>query len=222
MIKKTSLDAFEKISNRGLTIAKLVPGDELQWCHRCTDEDDVLISSTNAMAVRFPSKDLRPASRTTIGVRAMKLKDGDSIADMNVIHGDTRAATDEDDGSDEIAAEGSSSKEFVLCVTQQGFGKRVPTNAFRSASRGNQGVIAAKFKKRATASKADKISCFTIVHEDDEILLITAKGIIVRQLVSKIPIQSRTGTGVVVQKIDDSDYIASVSLVPKALADGDS
>mmetsp|Transcript_23829 Transcript_23829/g.56251 ORF Transcript_23829/g.56251 Transcript_23829/m.56251 type:complete len:1080 (+) Transcript_23829:22-3261(+) len=217
MIKKTPLNAFEKISSRGLTIAKLNPGDELQWCQKCTDEDDVLISSTGAMAVRFPSKDLRPASRTTRGVKAMKLKEGDSIADMNIVYGDNTDGVG-DKGEDDVS--NSDSKEFVLCVTEQGFGKRVPTSAFRSGSRGNQGVIAAKFKKRV-GPKEDRISCFTIVHEDDEILAITAKGVMVRQRVSQIPIQSRTATGVVVQKVGDADYIASVSLVPKGLVDGE-
>lgn len=207
MIKKTPLNAFGNISSRGLTIASLGDGDKLKWCHKCTDQDDLLISSSRAMAVRFPSVDLRPTGRTSRGVKAMKLKDGDTIADMNVIRGMKEGYEDEEE----------TGNEFVLCITERGFGKRVATNAFRSASRGNMGVIAAKFKKQTTGRREDRMSCFTMVKEDDEILAITAKGIMVRQKVSQIPVQSRTATGVVVQKVDDTDYIASVSLVPKTL-----
>lgn len=197
-IKKTPLDAFEKISNRGLIIASLDEGDKLQWCHRCTDDDDILLGSTRGMAVRFEAASLRPTGRTSRGVRTMKLRDQDTIADMNVVDGPTSQK------------DCTSGKSFVLCVTQQGYGKRVPTSEFRTTSRGAVGVIATKFKNGLN----DRMSCFCIVHEDDEILVITSKGIMVRQQVRAIPCQSRTATGAVLQKVDPSDYIASVSLVP--------
>jgi DNA gyrase subunit A len=127
-IKRTSLDAFAKTSSRGLVIATLDDGDKLQWCHRCTDYDDILLGSSHGMAVRFPASTLRPTGRTSRGVISMKLKEGDTIADMNVlapflIHGDK---DDNDDDDDE-----NGNKEFVLCVTEQGYGKRVSTNDFR-------------------------------------------------------------------------------------------
>ena len=130
----------------------------------------------------------------------MKLREGDKIADMNVLSGN-------------VENDPKETKEFVLCVTSHGYGKRVCTGEFRSTARGLVGVIAMKFKS-AIAEK-DRMSCFCIVKEGVEVLLNTAKGIMVRQKVSKIPSQSRSATGVVVQKVDDGDYITSVSLVPK-------
>ena len=150
------------------------------------------------MATRFEAAKLRPTGRTSRGVRAMKLKKDDIVADMNVLSG----------------SNGASKEEYVLAVTSSGFGKRVPTTEFRSQARGGVGVIALKFKK---GQSDDRISCLRTVREDDEILLITAKGIMVRQKVSDISSQGRAATGVMVQKVDieSGDHISSVSIVPK-------
>jgi DNA gyrase subunit A len=197
-IKKTSLEAFQKLTSRGLTIATLAEGDRLRWCHRCRDGDDLLIGSAKGKATRFAAAKLRPTSRTSRGIRAMKLREGDTIADMNVLSG---------------RADGTGSQdEFVLCITSQGFGKRIPTTAFRTQARGGAGTIAIKFKKGLEDS--DRVKSFCIVAEDDEILVITARGIMVRQKVSEISSQSKTATGVLIQKVASKDSIASVSLVP--------
>ncbi len=209
-IKKTPLDAFEKTSSRGLTIATLDEGDSLLWCHRCTDKDDVLLGSTGGMAARFEAAGLRPTGRTSRGVRAMKLRDGDTIADMNVVDGHGHHGHGQGSQSDD-----GDGRSYVLCVTEQGYGKRVPTGEFRTTSRGSVGVIATKFKKGLAEGGKDRVSCFCIVHDDDEILLITSRGIMVRQKVRAIPCQSRTATGAVLQRVDPPDYIASVSLVPR-------
>jgi DNA gyrase subunit A len=194
-IKKTPLEKFENTSSRGLVIASLSEGDKLQWCHHCRDGDDILIGSSFGLATRFESNILRPTGRTSRGVRSMRLREGDTIAAMNVLQGSE-----------------SNGKQFVLSVTSQGYGKRVPTEEFRPTGRGLRGVIAIKFKKGL--EDTDRVSCFCIVNEDDEILVITAKGVMVRQQVSKIPAQSRSATGVMVQKVDGGDHISSVSLVP--------
>jgi DNA gyrase subunit A len=196
-IKRTSLDAFEKTSSRGLTIASLADNDKLKWCHRCKDGDDILIGSSRGMATRFGAEKLRPTGRTSRGVRAMKLRDGDTIADMNVLRGESE----------------NGKKDFVLCVTSQGYGKRISTDEFRVTGRGLVGVIAIKFKK--SLEDQDRMSCFCIVKEDEEILFNTAKGVMVRQKVSQIPSQGRSATGVVVQRVDGGDRITSISLVPK-------
>merc|ERR1711935_144561 len=118
----------------------------------------------------------------------MKLKPGDTIADMNVLDG---------------GSGGGKKKAYVLCMTEQGYGKRVSTDNFKVTSRGLIGVIAIKFKKKKNID-TDKVSCFCIVHEDDEILVITSKGVMVRQKVEAIPCQGRSATGVMVQKLNDN------------------
>jgi DNA gyrase subunit A len=192
-IKKTPLKAFEKLTSRGLTIATLGDDDRLHWCQRCRDDDDILIGSSMGIATRFKSAKLRPTGRTSRGVRAMKMKKGDTIADMCLLS-----------GSDSDAS-------FVLAVTAQGYGKLVGSDEFRATARGGVGVIAIKFKSKGE----DAVTCLRAVGKDDEILVITAKGIMVRQKVSDIPSQGRTATGVKLQKLDGGDRISSVSLVPR-------
>jgi len=192
-IKKTPLAAFEKISSRGLTIATLGEGDSLKWCQKCTDGDDILVATTDGMASRFKASTLRPTGRTSRGVIAMKLKKDDTLADVNIL------------------TSGQSS-EFVLAVTACGYGKRIRTDEFTARGRGGVGVMAIKFKKGLN----DSLSCLRVVNEDDEVLVITSKGVIVRQKVDAISAQSRAATGVLVQKVDvkSGDHISTVSTVP--------
>eukprot|EP00591_Stephanopyxis_turris_P003786 CAMPEP_0195525342 /NCGR_PEP_ID=MMETSP0794_2-20130614/25760_1 /TAXON_ID=515487 /ORGANISM="Stephanopyxis turris, Strain CCMP 815" /LENGTH=262 /DNA_ID=CAMNT_0040655789 /DNA_START=156 /DNA_END=944 /DNA_ORIENTATION=- len=195
-IKKTPLDAFETLTSRGLIIAALAEGDCLRWCKKCTDDDDILVGSSLGMATRFAASQVRPTGRTSRGVRSMKLKEGDKVTDMSIIE------------------RNSEETEFILTMTANGYGKRVQTSQFRSQARGGVGVIATKFK---SSSKNDVVSCLRIVHENDEVLIITNQGIIVRQKVNDIPCQGRAATGVMVQKVDveGGDEISSVSIVPQ-------
>ena len=200
-IKKTPLAAFTKLTSRGLTLATLGEDDSVSQCLLCQDGDDLLMGSVMGMATRFTSASLRPTGRTSRGVRSMKFRPGDAVADMNVLGGSCR---DDDDDDDDKA------EEFVLAVTSNGFGKRMATSEFRPQKRGGVGVIAMKFK-----SDQDRMACFRIVRADDEVLVITSKGIIVRQKVSGITSVGRAATGVKVQKLDSGDAISSVSIVPK-------
>merc|ERR1740139_1392854 len=98
-------------------------------------------------------------------------------------------------------------------------GKRVRTKDFRTTARGGSGVIAIKFKPTRFN---DKVSTMRVVNEEDEIMLITSQGVMVRQQVKDIPCQSRPATGVLVQKVDakSGDSISTVSIVPKQAVDG--
>jgi DNA gyrase subunit A len=194
-IKKTPLKAFERLTTRGLTIATLGDDDRLNWCQLCRDGDDILLGSVMGIATRFSTGKLRPTGRTSRGVRAMKMKPGDTIADMSLLSG-----TDSDEN-------------FVLAVTKQGYGKLVGVDEFKAQGRGGVGVIAIKFKK--SKEEADVVTCLRAVRKTDEILVITAKGIMVRQQASSIPSQGRTATGVKIQKLDGGDRISSVSIVPR-------
>eukprot|EP00548_Thalassiothrix_antarctica_P014485 CAMPEP_0194170912 /NCGR_PEP_ID=MMETSP0154-20130528/5551_1 /TAXON_ID=1049557 /ORGANISM="Thalassiothrix antarctica, Strain L6-D1" /LENGTH=891 /DNA_ID=CAMNT_0038882999 /DNA_START=1 /DNA_END=2676 /DNA_ORIENTATION=- len=196
-IKKTPLAAFEKLSCRGLIIASMEEGDRLMFTHLCKDEDSVLLGSKLGKATRFAVSKLRATSRTSRGVRSMKLKEGDSIAGMNILC----------NGKD-------TNDEYILVVTSKGFGKRVPTTEFRTQARGGQGVVSINFKIKTDGG--DSVTCLRTVKEDDEVLLITEKGIMVRQQVKNISSQGRSATGVLVQKLDAGDRITYVSLVPQS------
>lgn len=226
-IKKTPLNAFGNLSSRGLTIASLEENDCLKWCEKCNDANDILIGTSHGKAVRFAAAKLNPTGRTSRGVLAMKLGKDDTIADLNVLRSSLLPEDDCDENDDDGESEPLETSislqletepthnEFLLAVTSHGFGKRVRTTEFRTQRRGGSGTIAIKFKKNRHSS--DRMSCLRIVREDDEILVITAKGIMVRQKVSDIPSQGRAATGVMIQKVDveNGDHISSVSLVPK-------
>ncbi|YAI82671.1 MAG: DNA gyrase C-terminal beta-propeller domain-containing protein, partial [cyanobacterium endosymbiont of Rhopalodia sterrenbergii] len=100
---------------------------------------------------------------------------------------------------------------WVLAITNGGYGKRVPVNKFRLQNRAGMGVKAIKFK-----SKTDRLASLHIVNEDNELMIVSNRGIIIRQAVNAISLQSRMATGVRVQRLDDDDAIAAVALVPQA------
>ena len=124
----------------------------------------------------------------------MKLRPGDGIVGMSVLP---------------EKAEG-----FILSITRDGYGKRVREEEFRSQGRGGVGVIAIKFKPAASGSDGDELRCMNLVTSDDEVLVVTEAGVIVRLRCSDIPVQSRTATGVRVQRVDEGDVIKRVGRVP--------
>lgn len=132
-MKKTPLKAFQSISARGLIIISLEDGDALTWARRCTPEDQVLIATSDGFASRFATSDLTSTGRTSRGVRALNLREGDVMADFDVVP--STVVTGESD--------------YVVVVTAKGFGKRIELDEFKVQRRGGRGVTAIKFKEKA-------------------------------------------------------------------------
>lgn len=204
-IKRTALSAFENMTSRGLILLTLEEGDQLKGCYRCTDKDSVLIASTQGKATRYKVAEVRPTGRGSRGVKAMNLHEGDLIAGMIILHGEMTTSKD-------VTRDDDSDKESILVVTSQGFGKRVLKSAFPTKARGLLGKLVMKFKAGAVD---DQVHGLVAVREDDEILVTTAKGILVRQKVSDIPFQGTSATGVRIQKLDDGDRISSVDVISR-------
>ncbi|WP_414562379.1 MULTISPECIES: DNA topoisomerase (ATP-hydrolyzing) subunit A [unclassified Anabaena] len=244
-IKKTELAAFSNIRANGLIAISLEEGDQLRWVRRARVEDSILIGSRLGMAIHFrcTHEQLRPLSRATRGVRAMKLKNGDELVGMDILPAailDTLNTEEAD--IDSISAEpaieipiGEQTEDsenleetpevpghgsigpWVLVITMGGYGKRVPVAQFRLQNRAGQGLMATKFKNRKTK---DKLATLRIVNnDDDEIMMVTNRGIIIRQAVNAISIQSRSATGVRVQRLDEDDAINGVAIVPPDTVD---
>ncbi|MEC4982854.1 MAG: DNA gyrase subunit A [Oscillatoria sp. PMC 1068.18] len=224
-IKKTALSAFSKIRANGLIAISLGEGDQLRWVRLARAEDSIIIGSRQGMAIHFQANDqqLRPLGRSTRGVKSMKLRKNDEIISMDVISAQITASiatagdeedddTNEDLNSEELINPGP----WVLAITTGGYGKRVPVTKFRLQNRAGKGLTATKFR-----SKGDKLVALHVVNQDDELMLVTNRGIMIRQAVSAIPPQSRTATGVRVQRLDEEDAIAAVALVPPAAEDED-
>ncbi|BAY29113.1 DNA gyrase subunit A [Nostoc carneum NIES-2107] len=229
-IKKTELAAFSNIRANGLIAISLEEGDQLRWVRRARVEDSVIVGSRHGMAIHFRCnhEQLRPLGRATRGVKSMKLKAGDELVGMDILpaaildtlstEADTEAEIEEIIETEEIETEettevpaNGSPGPWVLVITMGGYGKRVPVAQFRLQNRAGQGLMATKFKNRKTK---DQLATLQIVNSDDEIMMVTNRGIIIRQAVNAISVQSRSATGVRVQRLDDDDAITGVAIVP--------
>ena len=206
----------------------------------------------DGFATRFTEADLMATGRTSRGVRAIKLRDGDQMADMD-ISPPTTIPTATTTATTVVGAEdGSTSSKhipFVLAVTERGYGKRIAVDEFRTTKRGGKGVIIMKFKKSkdsstssqslsssqslttensssssesnssasSSSSGSDAISSIRMCNEEDELVLSTNKGTVIRQRVKDISVQSRTATGVLLQKLPKYDFITMADVMPPAI-----
>lgn len=222
-IKKTALAAFSNIRANGLIAISLEEGDQLRWVRRAKGEDSVIIGSRQGMAIHFKtdSDQLRPLGRATRGVRAMKLRAKDELISMDILPSQVIAnfaavpdteleeETEETNGSEVVVSAGQGP--WVLVVTMGGYGKRVPVSQFRLQNRAGMGILATKFRKAK-----DQLAALRVVNEGEELMMVTSRGIIIRQAIDAISPQSRMATGVRVQRLDEDDAIAAVALVPLA------
>jgi DNA gyrase subunit A len=220
-IKKTALSAFSNIRSNGLIAISLAEGDQLRWVRLARAEDTIIIGSREGMAIHFRADDqqLRPLGRSTRGVKAMKLKNDDELISMDIIPSQVSAtiatAADEDTGEEDEAVEESSL--WVLTITTSGYGKRVPISQFRLQNRAGMGLVAMKFRKAG-----DELIALRVVGAEDELMMVTTRGIVIRQAVSAISPQSRMATGIRLQRLDSDDAIAAVALVPPAAEEAES
>ena len=193
-VKKTPLLAFEKISARGLTIISLGENDTLKWTRKLSKAEDVLIATRDGFASRFAAGDITTTGRTSRGVRALKLREGDQMADMDLVP---------------VSADNKES--YILTVTEGGYGKRISLDEFRTQKRGGKGVIAIKFKDKKRGK--DALSCIRLCSSGDELVLSSSRGSVIRQRADKLSVQSRAATGVLMQKMSDDDRIVMIDVV---------
>ncbi len=214
-IKKTALSAFSNIRTNGLIAISLEDGDQLRWVRRTREEDTIVIGSRQGMAIHFRAShdQLRPLGRATRGVKSMNLRSGDELVGMDILPGaianSMSTTADESEDTDEAAAQ--SAGPWVLVITTNGYGKRVPVQQFRLQNRAGMGITATKFKAR---SNADQVAALRIVNADDELMIVTSRGIVIRQKVTDIASQSRSATGVRLQRLDEDDSIVTAAVLP--------
>ena len=187
-IKRIELDNFTNIRRNGIIAIGLEENDELDWVKLATARDEIIIGTSCGMAIRFPIEDLRPLGRSARGVTSMKLRTGDEIVGCDIVPRDYDAD--------------------LLVVTSDGFGKRTKLSEFRSQNRGGIGLIATKFK-----SSSSKLVALTIVKESDDIMMVTANGVVTRLNAGSISRQGRPATGVRAQNLTDHDTVVSVNKI---------
>ncbi|MDX1976926.1 MAG: DNA gyrase subunit A [Pseudanabaenaceae cyanobacterium bins.68] len=230
LIKKTKLSAFAHIRNNGLIAISLEEDDQLRWVRLASEGNTIIIGSKLGMAIRFRTDhdQLRPLSRDTRGVRAFKLAAADQIVSMDILPAGLAEIEELEEESEEEHLNGTELVElnedqslipestpgltYVLVVTQQGYGKLVPVEQFRIQKRAGKGLRATKFK-----ANDDQMCALRLVQTNDELMLITMRGIVMRQTSAAIACQSRNAKGVRLQKLDSDDAIVAVTVLPPSL-----
>ncbi|HEY7948048.1 MAG TPA: DNA gyrase subunit A [Acidimicrobiales bacterium] len=185
-VKKTAFTEYDKSRREGFIAIALRDGDELVRVVATSGDDDVVMVSRNGSGIRFSEHDVRPMGRDAAGVRGMKLRSGDEVVSLDVVRPDAD----------------------VLIVTDAGFGKRTKTDHFGRQGRGGQGVRAIKL----TAVRGRVVSAF-MAGLDDEILLVSTGGVVIRTAVREIAAQGRDATGVRLMSLDAGHSVAAVAAV---------
>ncbi|MEJ6022609.1 DNA gyrase subunit A [Ramlibacter sp. PS4R-6] len=186
-VKKTALDEFSNPRKAGIIAVDLDEGDYLIGASLTDGKHDVMLFSDGGKAVRFDENDVRPMGRNARGVRGMMLDEGQSVIAMLV-------AEDE--------------QQSVLTATQNGFGKRTPIVEYTRHGRGTKGMIAIQQSERN-----GKVVAATLVHTDDEIMLITDKGVLVRTRVSEIREMGRATQGVTLIGLDEGSQLSGLQRI---------
>ncbi len=186
-VKKTPLSDFSRPRSNGIIAISLNEGDFLIGVALTEGKHDVMLFSDNGKAMRFDENDVRPMGRVARGVRGMKLKPGNKVISMLVADGEELA---------------------VLTATENGYGKRTPINEYTRHNRGTQGMIAIK-----TSSRNGKVVTAKLVKTDDDIMLITTGGVLIRTRVSEIREMSRATQGVTLINLDADEKLAGLERV---------
>ena len=186
-VKKTALDEFSNPRKAGIIAVDLDEGDFLIGAALTDGQHDVMLFSDGGKAVRFDENDVRPMGRNARGVRGMLIEDTQSVIAMLV-------AEDEE--------------QSVLTATINGYGKRTPIAEYTRHGRGTKGMIAIQQSERN-----GKVVAATLVHNDDEIMLITDKGVLVRTRVSEIREMGRATQGVTLIALDEGAELSGLQRI---------
>jgi DNA gyrase subunit A len=194
-VKKTALDEFSNPRKLGIIAVDLDEGDFLIGAALTDGQHDVMLFSDGGKAVRFDENDVRPMGRNARGVRGMMLEDGQSVIAMLV-------AEDE--------------QQSVLTATANGYGKRTSITEYTRHGRGTKGMIAIQQSERN-----GKVVAATLVHADDEIMLITDRGVLVRTRVAEIRELGRATQGVTLISLDDGTKLSGLQRIVENDANGE-
>jgi len=200
-VKKTSLDEFNNPRKGGIIAVNLDDNDFLIGAALTDGKHDVMLFSDGGKAVRFDENDVRPLGRSARGVRGMMLDDNQSVIAMLVSAQDTPALPD---GTASLDLARTS----VLTATENGYGKRTPIDEYTRHGRGTKGMIAIQQSERN-----GRVVAATLVHADDDIMLITDRGVLVRTRVSEIREMGRATQGVTLIGLDEGAKLTGMQRI---------
>ena len=183
IIKRTALDAYKNVRKSGVIAINLDDDDELAWVKLTNGNDDLLVATRKGMCIRFNENDARPLGRTARGVKAITLKSGDAVVGMDVLK------------------EGKT----VFTVSETGYGRRSEIDNFHLQSRGGKGVI--NYKVKTYGDVASTIA----INDDDDLILISSDGIVIRIPAADISVFARPSKGVRVMKVTQGERLVTVT-----------
>jgi DNA gyrase subunit A len=194
-VKKTPLEAFSRPLRKGIIAVGLDEGDYLIGADITDGQHDVMLFSDAGKAVRFDENDVRPMGREARGVRGMQLEEGQQVIAMLVAGSETQS---------------------VLTATENGYGKRTPITEYTRHGRGTKGMIAIQ-----TSERNGKVVAATLVDAEDQIMLITTTGVLIRTRVSEIREMGRATQGVTLISLDEGTKLSGLQQIAEADPDVD-
>ena len=189
LVKKTDILDYSRIRQGGLRAIDLVEGDELISVRLTDGENEIMLATHDGLAIRFNERDVRSMGRTTRGVRGIRLNDGDYVVSAVICNPENQ----------------------LLMVTENGYGKKTAVDEYRAQTRGGKGI----FTYRIT-EKTGKLAGMTSVSDNDDVMLITSAGIVIRMHTDEISTYSRQTQGVRLMRLDDDVNVVSLALTERS------
>ena len=189
IIKRTDLEQYKNLRKTGIIAINLDEDDELAWVRLSNGNDDILVATRGGMSIRFNENDCRPIGRTARGVKAIELKENDEVVGMCVI------------------PENQDESYKILTISETGLGRLSNHSEYRIQSRAGKGVL------NYHTEKYGLVASLNFVCDDDDIILISSDGIIIRIKASQINTVSRTSKGVRVMKVSEGEKVVSATAV---------
>lgn len=190
IIKKTSLTEFENVRRTGLLAITLKRGDLLKSVKKTIGDDEIILVTKKGQIIRFKEKEIRPMGRQASGIKGIRLKRGDKVIGMDV-----------------IKSQSLNLKFQILIITEQGYGKRTDLKEYRLQSRGGSGIKTAKI----TSKTGEIVNLHLLTGQEEDLIVISQKGQVIRTKISQIPKLSRATQGVKIMKLEKEDKIASIT-----------
>ncbi|GIK82388.1 MAG: DNA gyrase subunit A [Alphaproteobacteria bacterium] len=234
-VRRNKLSDFVDVRPSGIIAMKLDEGEAIVDVQICTEKDDVLLTASGGQCIRFPVTEVRVfQGRTSMGVRGISLGEGDRVISMSILRhaeatsdervaylkranavrrgeGEEEAATDAEEANGQIElgekryVEMSAAEQFVLTLSEKGYGKRTSSYEYRTTGRGGKGIVA-----MAVTAKNGKLVASFPVEEADQIMLVTNGGKLIRTPVAGIRIAGRSTQGVIVFDTAEDERVVSV------------
>jgi len=197
IIKKTEISEFGKVRRTGLVAIKLKKGDLLRKVSKSSGNDEIILVTKKGKSIRFKEKDVRAMGRGAAGVRGIKLAKGDEVIGMEIIR------------NIEISKYRKLKKQYLLVVTENGYGKQTELSRYRLQKRGGTGIKAARITKKT----GDLVASKTLKGAKKHLISISQKGQVIKVPLSSIPEMGRATQGVKIMRLDEGDRVASITCV---------